>query len=65
MRHTLPCVLRWVVGLTAAVVLSADAVSTAPDALFTLFDPDRDDHGDGSLVYPLRHDIEQGELDLV
>jgi hypothetical protein len=54
-----------VVGLTAAVVLSADAVSTAPDALFTLFDPDRDDHGDGSLVYPLRHDIEQGELDLV
>jgi hypothetical protein len=52
--------------MTAAVILLADApVSTAPDVLFTLVDPDRDDHGDGSLIYPLRHDIAAGELDLL
>ncbi len=33
--------------------------------LFTLKDPRGDDHGDGSLRYPLREDLEQGALDLL
>jgi hypothetical protein len=65
MPRTLARVIRWAAGITAAVIWSASQVSTAADALFTLADPNRDDHGDGSLVYPLRHDIEAGELDLV
>ena len=65
MPHTLTYVVRSVAAMTAAVILSAGPVSTAPDVLFTLADPHQDDHGDGSLIYPLRHDIEVGELDLV
>jgi hypothetical protein len=61
----LPYVVRSVVLLAAVLILSAGPVSTAPDVVFTLADPQRDDHGDGSLIYPLRHDIETGELDLV
>jgi C-terminal binding-module, SLH-like, of glucodextranase len=65
MPHTLTYVVRSVTAMTAAVILSAGPASTAPDVLFTLADPRQDDHGDGSLIYPLRHDIEAGELDLV
>jgi hypothetical protein len=50
--------------LTAAVMLSAGAVTTAPAVLFTLEDPAGDDVGDGSLLYPLRNDLGPGELDL-
>jgi hypothetical protein len=49
----------------AALILSAGAVSTAPAVLFRLVDQDGDDHGDGSLRYPLRDDLEPGELDLL
>jgi hypothetical protein len=56
--------LRWFVALTAIVILSAGAVTTAPAGLFTLEDPAGDDNGDGSLLYPLRNDLVPGELDL-
>jgi hypothetical protein len=39
------------------------AAAAAP--IFTLADPRGDDHGDGSLIYPDRDDLRQGELDLV
>jgi hypothetical protein len=50
--------------VTAAVTLSVGAVKTAPAVLFTIADPAGDDHGDGSLLYPLRDDLAPGELDL-
>jgi hypothetical protein len=51
------------VGLVvAASVVSASA---ADKPIFTLADPRGDDYGDGSLVYPLRDDIQPGELDIV
>jgi hypothetical protein len=33
--------------------------------IFELKDPSGDDHGDGSLVYPLRDDLQPGDLDLL
>jgi hypothetical protein len=60
-----PRMVSWMAAVTAAVILSAGPVRTAPAVLFTLADPAGDDHGDGSLLYPLRHDLEAGDLDLV
>jgi len=34
-------------------------------ALFSLEDPRGDDHGDGQLVYPIRDDLQKGDLDLL
>jgi C-terminal binding-module, SLH-like, of glucodextranase len=56
--------VRWLAAVTAAVILSAGAVTTAPAVLFTLEDPAGDDDGDGSLLYPLRDDLAPGALDL-
>ena len=64
MSRTLCAVARWLAVMTAVVVLSAGAAATAPAVLFTLADPAGDDHGDGSLLYPLRDDSAPGELDL-
>jgi hypothetical protein len=64
MSGTLFRAVRWVAGVTAAVTLSTGAVKTAPDILFTIADPAGDDHGDGSLLYPLRDDLAPGDLDL-
>jgi hypothetical protein len=33
--------------------------------LFALEDPRGDDHGDGQLIYPVRDDLQDGDLDLV
>lgn len=45
----------------AATALSAD------EKLFTLTDPEKDDHGDGSLTYPVRsqNDLVRGHLDIL
>ncbi|MEK7317141.1 MAG: glucodextranase DOMON-like domain-containing protein [Candidatus Eisenbacteria bacterium] len=54
--------------LVMAVLVAAGAAPravAAPAALFTLGDPRGDDHGDGSLLYPLRDDLAPGDLDLV
>jgi hypothetical protein len=37
----------------------------AKSPIFELADPAGDDHGNGNLVYPLRSDLQQGDLDLV
>lgn len=39
--------------------------AAGPDAPFTLADPRGDDHGDGSLKYPIRSDLARGDLDLL
>jgi len=57
-------VVPWVAAVTA-LILSAGTVSTAPAVLFRLADHGGDDHGDGSLRYPLRDDLEPGDLDLL
>ena len=51
--------------LAAAILLLASAAAAAPAPLFTLADPKGDDHGDGSMLYPLRDDLAPGDLDLV
>ena len=37
----------------------------APAPVFTLADPRGDDHGDGTLRYPMRDDLKPGDLDLI
>ena len=49
----------------AAGVAAPRAAVAAPAARFTLEDPRGDDHGDGTLLYPLRDDLAPGDLDLV
>jgi len=51
--------------LLAAIVCGAASSAVAAAPLFTLTDPKGDDHGDGSLLYPLRDDLAPGDLDLV
>jgi hypothetical protein len=53
--------------LLATLVLLGQALpaSGAGRTIFELEDPRGDDHGDGSLVYPLRSDFERGDLDLL
>ncbi len=41
------------------------AVAAEGQPIFTLSDPKADDHGDGTLQYPLRPDMQPGDLDLV
>lgn len=54
-----------------ALVLATCAAAVAPtgwageQVVFRITDPADDDHGDGSLVYPLRDDMRPGELDLL
>ena len=52
---------------TAALALSCHRGSVTREAppLFVLDDPRGDDHGDGQLVYPLRDDLQDGDLDLL
>lgn len=47
------------------MLLLAGVVAAAPPPIFTLGDPSGDDHGDGSLLYPLRDDLAPGDLDLI
>lgn len=51
--------------LLAAALLACAHVAAARAPLWTLADPAGDDHGDGSLIYPGRDDMHQGDLDLV
>lgn len=52
-----------VIALLAGACASASAPSS--NAIFTLEDPRGDDHGGGSLVYPMSGEIQRGELDLL
>jgi hypothetical protein len=60
--------IRRVVVVGALVFLLAGvAAVTAADGppIFALTDPRGDDHGDGSLIYPVRDDLAAGDLDLM
>src|SRR5512136_3239912 len=58
-----------VVALLACVLVGLGLALPAPAAegqpIFTLTDPKGDDYGDGTLMYPLRTDMQPGDLDLV
>jgi hypothetical protein len=53
--------------LGASVALGGASVALGAEGrlVFTLTDPKGDDYGDGSLQYPLRADMQPGDLDLV
>ncbi|HMM33624.1 MAG TPA: glucodextranase DOMON-like domain-containing protein [Thermoanaerobaculia bacterium] len=63
-----PCLRRGAAVLAALLPLLAPRTAGADDgALFVVTDPERDDHGDGHLTYPVRsrNDMLPGHLDLV
>jgi hypothetical protein len=45
--------------------IASFAMGAESQPILTLSDPKGDDHGDGTLQYPLRPDMQPGELDLV
>ncbi len=56
--------MKYAAGLIAIVALLATPALAGKSQIFELVDPRGDDHGDGSLIYPLRTDFTEGELDL-
>ena len=42
----------------------APGAAFAKSPIFEMTDPEGDDHGNGNLVYPLRNDLQKGDLDL-
>jgi hypothetical protein len=61
-RLTLATVLVGVAGIAG---FASFAMGAEGQPIFTLTDPKGDDHGDGTLQYPLRTDMQPGDLDLV
>ena len=61
-RLTLAAVLVGVAGIAG---IASFAMGAEGQPIFTLTDPKGDDHGDGTLQYPLRTDMQPGDLDLV
>ena len=51
--------------MVAVLLSGAVAARAGPAPLFRIEDPRGDDHGDGSLVFPLRDDLHQGDLDVI
>lgn len=51
--------------LSIVCLVCPAALVAAPAPVFVLFDPARDDYGDGTLKYPLANDMREGDLDLV
>jgi len=56
---------RIVAGLLALSCLLLAPTAAAKGDVFKLTDPRGDDHGDGTLLYPLRDDLKPGDLDLL
>src|SRR5512136_643017 len=52
-------------GICAGLGLAVASVAAEDQPIFVLADPKGDDHGDGTLMYPLRTDMQPGDLDLV
>ncbi len=50
--------------LLALLLLLASATAFAQTPVLVIEDPEADDHGDGTLVYPRRSEFERGDLDL-
>lgn len=67
----MPSTRQRILGIAAlAAVLLLPCLATAAHAgrssvLFTLTDPQGDDHGDGMLLYPGRPEFDRGDLDLL
>ncbi|MHB8800157.1 MAG: glucodextranase DOMON-like domain-containing protein [Thermoanaerobaculia bacterium] len=62
------CLRRGAAALAVLLTLLAPRLAGADDAaLFVVTDPEKDDHGDGHLTYPVRsrNDMLPGHLDLV
>jgi len=53
------------VGVGAVLGVASFAMGAEGQLIFTLTDPKGDDYGDGTLMYPLRTDMQPGDLDLV
>ncbi len=53
------------VGVGPVLGVSSMAAGTEDRLIFRLTDPKGDDYGDGTLMYPLRSDMQPGDLDLV
>jgi len=53
------------VGVAGIAGIASFAMGAEGQPIFTLTDPKGDDHGDGTLQYPLRSDMQPGDLDLV
>jgi hypothetical protein len=51
--------------LTTTFAPAPRAGEPAAGSRFTIADPQGDDHGDGTMTYPLRDDLRPGDLDLV
>lgn len=64
MRHA-TIVPLLALALAQVAALPPTRAHASPAVLFTLDDPRGDDHGDGTLVYPLRDDLAPGDLDLL
>lgn len=61
----MPRTLASLLALAFALVVAA-VPALAADPIFTLADPRGDDHGDGTIRYPLNHyELAAGDLDLV
>jgi C-terminal binding-module, SLH-like, of glucodextranase len=54
-----------IAGVCAGLGLALSAGAAEGQPIFTLSDPKGDDYGDGTLQYPIRPDMQPGELDLV
>jgi len=51
--------------IMASLVLAGTVCTAGDPPIFKLEDPRGDDHGDGSLRYPMRDDLHVGDLDLI
>ena len=58
-------VVALLAGVSLGLGFAFPAVAAEGQPIFTLSDPKGDDHGDGTLHYPLRPDMQPGDLDLV
>jgi hypothetical protein len=64
-----PCrrlsLVAMLVGIGAVLGVASMAAGAEGRPVFTLGDPKGDDYGDGTLMYPLRANMQPGDLDLV
>jgi hypothetical protein len=56
-----------IIGLLSLFAIGCASSATTPSTAraFTLSDPRGDDHGDGTIVYPMNEEMKPGELDIV
>ncbi len=57
--------LLFIAALFGVTAFPDVGLGNEPKTIFTLADPRGDDHGDGSLRYPLRNDLHTGDLDII